>query len=179
MVGWDFSLLQPITVTQVGWYDDGENGLSRDFQVGLWGSTQLLGDPDSGLIIPAGTNAALNGSWRVVDLSTPLDLQPGYYTLGGLDSVTTPDVIKYFLTTNFPGESDPTLTGSRLTIGGFFYGGITQVFEPPGFHRPTIRYLTYGLEMGPMLFFNVPEPGTGLLVMTGLLGIAARSKRRG
>ena len=31
MVGWEFTLLQPITVSQVGWYDDSGSGLSQSF----------------------------------------------------------------------------------------------------------------------------------------------------
>jgi hypothetical protein len=77
MVGWAFQLLEPFTVTHVGWYDKDGDGLSRVFQVGLWqgeardgnptpqfSGTQyssLVGDPENGLIIPGGTNATLIG----------------------------------------------------------------------------------------------------------------------
>jgi PEP-CTERM motif-containing protein len=96
----------------------------------------------------------------VIDLPTPLDLQPGDYVLGGLDSATTPDVIKYALMDGH--ESDPSLTGSRLTISAPF----EAPGETPGFHRPNLFILVHGLELGPMLFTNVPEPST--LVMLGL-----------
>jgi hypothetical protein len=69
MVGWTFTLLQPTTITQVGWYDDGADGLSRSFQIGLWpssalslsmpNSAQLLGAPNSGITVPGGTSATL------------------------------------------------------------------------------------------------------------------------
>jgi hypothetical protein len=172
MVGWTFSLLEPITVSQVGWYDDGQDGLSRSFQVGLWSSgTQLLGDPTAGILIPGGTQATLDGVWRVVDLATPLELQPGSYLLGGLDSATTPDIIKFAST----GTGDPSLTGSRLTIGEFFYA----FGNCGGFQRPICFGLSDGLELGPMLFTAVPEPGTALLAMVGLLGLAVRRRRAG
>src|SRR5579862_6136127 len=97
MVGWSFQLVEPFTITQVGWYAENSNGLSRPFQVGLWegGGGSLIGDPITGLNIPAGTNVALVGSWRVVDLPAPLILQPGVYAIGGLDTLATTDVIKY------------------------------------------------------------------------------------
>ena len=171
MVGWSFSLLQPITVSQVGWYDDGQAGLSRSFQVGLWwgptpSATQLLGTPTAGILIPGGTQATLDGVWRVIDLPTPLDLQPGFYVLGGLDSATTPDVIKYALMQGH--ESDPSLTGSRLTIGAFFYA---TGADAPGFHRPNLFYLADGLELGPMLFTNVPEASTLSLLGVGVISL--------
>jgi hypothetical protein len=106
MVGWNFQLLVPFTITQVGWYDQDADGLSRAFQVGLWQTdpglppfwgwhgSSMIGDPDKGLTIPTTTNAALVGVWRVVDLTEPLPLQPGFYQLGGLESRGTADVIK-------------------------------------------------------------------------------------
>jgi len=171
MVGWSFGLQQALTITQVGWYDDGQDGLSRDIQVGLWGAgSQLLGDPIDGMIIRGGIEASLNGVWRVEDLSTPLDLQPGGYILAGLDSVQSSDVIKFV---GMESQDNPTITGSRLTIGSPVWGGN---YGPPGFYAPNTFLLVYGVELGPMLFFSVPEPSTGLLVLTGLLGLAARRR---
>src|SRR5215471_8623259 len=52
MLGWGFTLLQPVTVTQIGFYDEGQDGLSRACQVGLWGAAgQLLGQPTAGITI--------------------------------------------------------------------------------------------------------------------------------
>ncbi len=156
MVGWTFTLHQAVTVRKVAWYDEDQNGLSEQAQVGLWnGANQLLGNPDSGLFIPAGTSASLDGRWRTVDLLIPLQLQPGDYILGGLDHETTTDVIKYahLLPTDI---SDPVLTGSRLTVGQFFYADMPQ--PQPGFHEPSNFYLLTGLELGPMLYIDVPEP---------------------
>ncbi len=175
MVGWTFQLLVPFTVTQVGWYDENtSNGLSRAFRVGLWEgqgietdpgtphtivSSSLIGDPNHGLVIPEGTNAALLGVWRVVDLTSPLTLQPGFYELGGLDTSTTTDVIKYVSAGN-PGVSPLTPPGSPLVIGEFFFAGTgTQT----NFGPTTNFYSWWGLELGPMLFgTNPPAIGSDL-----------------
>jgi hypothetical protein len=186
MIGWTFNLQQAITVTAVGWYDDGQDGLSRAFQVGLWqdltgdfapGSnpTQLLGSPDEGIIIPAGTSASLLDSWRVVPLSTPLTLQPGNYELGGLDSAATPDVIK-FVTANLHFDPIPP-TCAGMTIGQFFYAysgspySTFQMVDNNGF------YLADGLELGPMLFTTIPEPSACALGGLGAIVVLLIRRR--
>jgi hypothetical protein len=174
MIGWTFNLQQTLTVTAVGWYDDGKDGLSRSFQVGLWqdltddfaqgSTTQLLGSPAQGITIPGGTTASLQGSWRVVPLQVPLTLVPGNYELAGLDTAATSDVVKYVLADGqFP---PPTIPG--MTIQQFFYAQLApsssfQVVSSGDF------YLADGLELGPMLFTNVPEPSTFLLLVLGVV----------
>jgi hypothetical protein len=146
MVGWSFQLLEPFTVTRVGWYAENPNGLSRPFQVGLW-----PGLPANGLSIPAGTNATRLGPWRVVDLAEPLLLQPGLYILGGLDTAATTDVIKY-VAAGDPGYQRVLPPGSPVLIGLFFYGAMSLPGVPAEFGPPTEWYLWWGLELGPMLF---------------------------
>lgn len=77
----------------------------------------------------------------------------------------TPDVIKLVGPIGFENPSS-------LTVGAFFagYGCGTG-----GFQLPTCVFED-GLELGPMLFTTVPEPGTGLLIMAGLLGLAGRRR---
>jgi hypothetical protein len=62
-VGWTFSITAPVTVTQLGWYDDGHDGLLHAHAVGI--SQALDPSPTNGLVsvtIPAGTQATLDGS---------------------------------------------------------------------------------------------------------------------
>lgn len=176
MIGWTFNLQRALTVTQVGWYDDGQDGLSRAFQIGLWqdlsayfnpGSTPapLLGN--NGITIPGGTTASLQGSWRVVPLPVPVNLLPGNYELAGLDTATTPDVIKYVLA-DAGNPIPPTSPG--MTIRQFIWG-----VGPASFQMVDNRYfyLANGLELGPMLFTDIPEPSAfalfGLGAVAGLL----------
>jgi hypothetical protein len=181
MVGWVFTVQTPVTVTAVGWYDDGADGLSRAFQVGLWqdlngyfapGSNpkQLLGNPVSGLTIPAGTAAPLQDSFRTVSLASPLTLQPGNYELAGLDSAATTDPIKYDELSYNP----PSING--ISNDGFFYAGMSS----PTFAMTDSNdfYLAWGLELGPMLFTSIPEPADYAALMgLGALGIVAIRRR--
>jgi hypothetical protein len=170
MVGWVFTVQTPLTISAVGWYDDGGDGLSRNFQVGLWqdlndyfdpGSPavhQLLGNAKVGISIPRGSAAPLINSYRVVNLSSPLTLQPGYYELAGLDSTTTSDPILY----NFLGYAPPPING--IVNDGFFYAAIAPA-NSFGVTYSSDFYLAWGTESGPMLFTQIPEPPYhGLLI---------------
>ncbi len=181
MVGWVFNLQQAVTVTQVGWYDHGQDGLSRSFQIGLWqdltGSADsilvycnfqtsnpysIIGDPVNGITIPAGTSASLNGAYP-----------PGNYELGGLDTASTTDPIRYLY-----GQYQSPVAG--MTQGPFFYAGMPGQPTTATLRATQYLYLANGLELGPMLFTAVPEPNTlGLLVLGGFfLGWRGRERFR-
>ena len=183
MVGWTFSLNQTETISQVGWYDYGQDGLSRNYKMGLWqglsgsdlwqafstGSnpTQLLGTVSSpGITILGGTSAPLNGPYRVYNLPIPITLQPGNYELGGLDTATTTDAIQYV----FSDMGGYQSSNPNLTIGAFFYAagpGNDTVTSLQATYNSSF-YLANGLELGPMLFVqNVPEPSVASLVLIG------------
>jgi hypothetical protein len=185
MVGWTFNLQQALTVTAVGWYDDGRDGLSRAFQVGLWQdltgyfepgttATQLLGNPATGISIPGGTTASLQGSWRIVPLSIPVNLLPGNYELGGLDTATTADIIEYVQVGS--GQPIPPVSAD-LTIRQFFYAFGAG---PTTFQMVDNRhfYLADGLELGPMLFTGVPEPSTSALLCLAAAALITGRRRR-
>jgi hypothetical protein len=121
-------------------------------------------------VIPAGTNASLVGVWRVVDLTEPPTLQPGFYQLGGLDSLATADVIEY-VSAGPPWDCTLTPPGSPLVIGSFFYARLPG--NRTNFYPTTSYYAAWGLELGPMLFGTKaapPSPGSGLSIRLLRLG---------
>lgn len=189
MIGWTFSVTSATTITQIGWYDDGGDGLSRDFQVGLWraqSGTFNTGDVAvpmlgaEGVVIPAGTGTSYNGLYRYIDLPTALVLQPGFYQIGGLDTATTSDPIKYFFGENLtpgPGGNSQSFNLPGLNYYSFFY--TAQTSGDPTFRPVTSSefYLATGLELGPMIF-AIPEPSALMLAGAGGLLLLPRRRTR-
>jgi hypothetical protein len=81
-IGWSFSVVgTDITVTSLGLYDSGGNGLADAHAVGLWtsGGTLL-----ASATIPSGSGATLLGGYRYVAIA-PVPLSAGQsYVIGAL-----------------------------------------------------------------------------------------------
>jgi len=81
-IGWQFDVLNPITVNCMTWFDDGLNGLDLAHEVGIWDPAGNL-IAATNVVIPAGTAATLDGQWRTMAIS-PVTLPAGSgYIVGG------------------------------------------------------------------------------------------------
>jgi hypothetical protein len=171
MLGWTFVLSAPATITGFGWYDQDLDGLSHPHQIGLWygnASTNIESTPygtnttlRAMATVPAGTNAVLEGSWRRVDLATPIDLPSGYYILAGTFYVDDPDVNKWMMG---PGPSGPTLPGDpRVRSGLATASGPPDPFNPNTnlFQLPNGFLTGWTVAFGPNLF--IVPPGVPVL----------------
>lgn len=70
MYGWNFTVNAPITVSGLGWYDEGQDGLFHPHQVGLsWrpGSAGTNAFLVGSVQIPKGTEGTLDTIYRRVD----------------------------------------------------------------------------------------------------------------
>jgi hypothetical protein len=147
MYGWRFSVSQSVTVTGLGWFDQDRDGLTHAHEVGIW---QKPGFPEllTSLIIPAGTNARLDGFWREVDLVNSISLPAGYYVVAGTYYSENPDVVKL---APFDISADP-----RISIGSPAYFEPTVPGQPadPLFQPPNRYLLINGAELGPTLFIE-------------------------
>ncbi len=118
-LGFAFTVLSPVTVTALGFYDAGKNGLNAPHQVGIYdGSCNLLA---SAVVAPGDT---LVGSFRYHAIS-PVVLGPGKYYAAAVTNNNDP----YLIFVNSL-EAD-----SRLTFGGFVihsYGGDSSLACPNG-----------------------------------------------
>ena len=177
MIGWQFSLSDPVNVTSLGWYDQGGNGLNRAHEVGIWQTdTKIL---VAQAVVPQGLEAPLDGQFRWAGLSLPVQLQPGIsYSIAGLDIGSGGDAHVWdtqigCCTAHVSGFSVHALV--QLTAGTAL-GGETHGF---GFPTGLIGDGRAAL-MGPNFTVSaVPEPQTYIMMLAGLLFIGglARSRR--
>jgi hypothetical protein len=173
--GWGFHVVSPITVTDVAWYDASGDGLSNSHRIGLWKIASQSGNPGpsdqdllgSGLVIPSGTIAELDGPWRKIAIpSGPLILPVGDYLLGGENNANSTDPVK-FVNQGFGADS-------RIYVN--YLAGHSSA---TGFHEPDVSFLVAGVEMGPNLFVQpIPEPSPYLLASVACFGVAASQRFR-
>lgn len=172
-LGLDFNVNQPITITALGVFDSGQNGLAFAQVVRIYDrSTQ---QSIASLTVPAGTTASLIGGSRFVDLVTPLLLPAGF--LGSVVAEINP--------TDGNWNSGGGTGISTLNTGGgalSFVGGGRVSDDGPGVYPtrldggPANRYLA-----GTFAFTAVPEPTTAALLAVGatvLIYAGLRRRRR-
>ena len=95
--GYTFTLSSPVLVTQLGLWDQGNDGLNASHVVSIWTST---GTQEAQVTIPSGTGATLTNGFRYVSIPSVL-LPAGSYTIGGFYSRNT-DNFAYFASTITP-----------------------------------------------------------------------------
>jgi hypothetical protein len=159
--GWSFTLSNTITVTELGYFDFGGNGLSDAHDVGIWTSSGTL---LVSATVPAGTAGTLNGDFRYVLVAATL-LAPGDYVIGGFTPADSGDPVAVQAATittasGISYDASRSIGGSSLT----FPIGDTSG-QPNSYFGPN--------------FIFVPEPTTTALLLLGSSGsIVAWLRRR-
>ncbi len=170
-VGWGFTVDNKIIVTDLGYYDAGQDGLINDHGVGLFRVSDMS-LMTSGTVT---TTDAITGLFRYTTVA-PVILEPGesYYVAG----------------------YDPPFTESPYDaigvpeISDLVWGpGIT--FEGWGWESsPSLQFTLYNLDTGPWAdsdgylitsnfkFNPVPIPGAIWLLGTGLLGFFGLRRKK-
>lgn len=177
VIGWQFSVPQPVSAVALGWFDLGQDGLATSHQVGIWNSAThaLL----ASATVAAGTAAPLQGYFRYTELETPLLLQQGVsYRIAGFDPgggdahVWTPALGGFNAHVNGFSTSPAITLGASGTAIGIGAGAFQYPSQQINDSRTAL--------MGPnMLLAPVPEPGTVALMVGGLLLVGAVAKGRG
>jgi Domain of unknown function (DUF4082) len=160
-VGWEFNVLSTITVTGLGWYDQGADGLQMAHTVGIWDS---LGTLLTSATVAAGTTDPLDGLFRTVSIAS-IVLTPGTYIVGGQNFSTDTEQLAFGVT--------PTTIASIAFLGGE-YSAEDGIFE-----EPTNLTGNANCCWGPSFSASaVPEPGALTLCGFGLLSLAVVRYRR-
>ena len=156
-VGWQFSIASPISVSQLGIWDSGGDGLGESHPIAIWSSIGA-GDLGSALVsatIPAGTGTPLapGTEFRMVDV-TPTLLPAGSYVVGA----------------RFPGNQVDSFNDGDGT-GLVFGAGIDFIQKrfagSLSFERPDNTDEGVGIWGPNFAFTPVPEPSSMAAFRTG------------
>lgn len=113
-VGWSFTVLSPITITDVGQLDIESDGLNHGTMVGIWDQNTLSLLQQSWVPAKSTADTSLLGHFRSVG-TEPLVLAPGDYIIGLQSFEVDPD--KYVHQAEYQLGDGLEYTGYRHAIG--------------------------------------------------------------
>jgi len=181
MDGYDFTTTVDQSLTALGFWDYGMNGLPASYQVGLWATSgqSLLASATINSADPLDVSVTvLGGQWRYETLAAPVALSAGTtYTIawlmGGPDTHLTTDESLSLLPSTSTVNPTITLIADRfLQTSSFTF--------PTGSGSINISLRgQVNAQLAPLDSSTVPEPATFSLLGLGLVGAAvARYRRR-
>ena len=170
-LGWSFNVTSPITVTGLAVFQNNGVALLENHDVGIWNAAGGL--VVSSTVLPSDPCSLDQGGfqdWCVVGVKAKL--APGTYTIGAvwnnlLDPLIFPGTLAGEGITNVNGP------GVVLVQNEFIAGGVLT--DPTNTTGDTMSYF------GPNFTYSastVPEPGTLVLLGSGLLGAVGVIRRK-
>lgn len=164
-VGWQFNVLSALTVTGLGWYDEGQDGLSVGHEVGIWNSAGVL---LASTVLGTGTSEVLDGLYRMHSIGAIALAAGSGYIVGGLNSSNSADRL----------AMDVAMTlNADIDYVDATFSGVNNTFE-----RPTNFSVANTGFFGPMFAsrsaVTVAEPAGMALAGLALALVAIGARRR-
>ena len=158
-LGWEFTVLQDMLATDIGFFDSSQDGLVDSHDMGIFASDGTL--LRSGTIA-AGTGASLINQFRYIGIA-PLLLSAGStYRVGAVYASGSDAVLGAGLVTGFSTVPGITFDGSRFAPGATLADPNFVFDSSPGF---------FGVNINAEA---VPEPTTLLLLGSGVVALIRR-----
>jgi hypothetical protein len=162
--GWSFAVTSPITVTGIGVWDAGSDGIGVSVGAGLYTSAgvplaiKTISDASAAV-----ASASTDGRW-LFEYFAPFVLAPGDYVIGSVFYETAP-LVQFFA---------PHVEIPEITFGEGRYGTPDAGLTAPD----NSYYPVFGPTLEATGAPPIPEPGTlGMLALGGLAFILASRRR--
>ncbi len=163
--GWSFTTSKTITVSSLGWFDEGSNGLNASHQVGIWttGGALLMS-----ATVASGTTEPILSGFRLDSTITgaPL-LTPGTYVIGGVS--TANDFVR-LNTSSLTLAPEITYVAARTGSGSAFTFPSTTSSGFKGIFGPSFTFAA-----------PTPAPSSALVILLGavpLVGVLRKRRRK-
>jgi hypothetical protein len=170
MIGWSFDVSSPITVTDLGIWDDGSAPLVESHQVGLWangGALLAQTTVTNANSTPVPSIDSAHGQWLFVPISSVV-LDPGTYVLGEMASSRSGDAERQFYESVI---TAPQISYSQARID---YSG---TFIRPDAHISSREDGIFGPNLQFTAEATVPEPATALPLLAAIAALWAARRR--
>jgi hypothetical protein len=185
--GWEFTTNAAITVTQLGWYDHGFDGLATNHQLGIFDASTMkllvsttIGPANQGPIEEPTVHVSFgfpdSGAFRYLGVTPTALAADGDYVIAGTDPIGGQDTTAFYFPTSGINSltTDPAIT---------FVQGRLQLFSGSALVFPTqlppvpVGYFgaAFQFQGGPA----VPEPSSLVLCGVGFMALAGWGWRRG
>ncbi len=166
-LGWEFTANQNLTVTALGAFDSSQDGLIENHDVGIWDSNgNLLGMAT----VAAGTVDPLVNQFRYAAASINLiagqTYEIGALWIDGNDPNTFPCNVG--CVSGFATDPAITFLMNSYIAGGALADPTNHVDNTPAYFGPNFLFTTSA----------TPEPGTLVLLGSGLLGAVGMVRRK-
>lgn len=167
-LGQDFTVNSPITITQLGVFDSGQNGIAGTITVEIFSSNGTQVTPTLTFTSTTTGTTAIGGD-LFLSLSTPITLGPGSYSLVTTGwGVSDPDG-NGTCTGGCNGVAGAPFTGPTLNTdgGAITFTGISWNNGGPEYLAPIAPWPGDEFNAGSFVV-STPEPGVVISLMLGL-----------